>query len=279
MTAFDTFLAYSAQRKFNEYRQSLVGHKKGTLSSGTFADSMSIAVDQENAASNEDGKQPANVEPTKLFQRVGKYQQPGFVFNLDGTEKSVANIASNGKLKLYEDFSKCLKFADTGKRDVWDNAPAAARRRCIGRNVQELIRKTDVNYRTHGDRLHYYVVGLVNITEKKDTKRYPLFLFSCSDIDKNTMHVEVEASGFANFWLDKNYLGDLLMRTLKGYELTIDDTFPAKANDIARKINTLQSVAFDNISCDLSYSSISVVTGFVAEYIDPAWSKILAGQA
>lgn len=279
MTAFDTFLAYSAGRKFNEYRQSLVGHRKGTLSSGAFADSMSLALDQDIPEKPVEGKPVQPAVPSKLYQRMGKYQQPGFVFNLDGTEKSVANIASNGKIRLYEDFSNCLKFSDTAKRDIWEGAPAAARRRCIGKNVQDLIRKTDVNYRTHGDRLHYYVVGLVSITEKNDTKRYPLFLFSCSDIDKNSMHVEVEASGFANFWLDKNYLGDLMFRTLKGYELSIDDTFPGKANDLARKINTLQSAAFDNISCDLSYSSISIVTGFVAEYIDPVWTKVLAGQA
>lgn len=282
MTAFDTFLAYSAQRKFNEYRQSLVGHKKGTLSSGTFADCMSLAMSEENGKLFEDAQQAAAVkpvEPTKLFQKVGKYQQPGFVFNLDGTENAVGAIMNSGKLKLYEDFSHTLRFADTKKRDAWEAAPAAAKRKCIGRNVQDLIRKTDVNYRTHGDRLHYYVVGLVSITEKNDTKRYPLFLFSCSDIDKNTMHVEVESSGFGNFWLDKNYLGDLLFRTLKGYEITIDDTFPGKANDIARKISSLQSAAFDNITCDLTYSSISIVTGFVAEYIDPVWTKVLAGQS
>lgn len=282
MTAFDTFLAYSAQKKFNEYRQSLVGNRKGTLSSGAFAENMSLALSEENGTLFEDEQNPVPVkppEPTKLFQHVGKYQQPGFVFNLDGTETAVSSIMNGGKLKLYEEFSGNLRFADTAKRDAWENAPAAAKRKCIGRNVQDLIRKTDVNYRTHGDRLHYYVVGLVSITEKSDTKRYPLFLFSCSDIDKNTMHVEVEASGFANFWLDKNYLGDLLFRTLKGYELTIDDTFPGKANDIARKINNLQSAAFDGINCDLTYSSVSIVTGFVAEYIDPVWSKVLTGKS
>jgi hypothetical protein len=283
MTAFDTFLAYSAQRKFNEYRQALVGHKKGTLSSGTFADCMSLTVTEENGTAFEDaaGRQPSArpAEPVKLFQRVGKYQQPGFIFTLDGTEKSVSTIMNGGKLKLYEDFSQNLRFPDTAKRDIWESAPAAVRRKCIGRNVQDLIRKTDVNYRTHGDRLHYYVVGLVSITEKTDIRRYPLFLFSCSDIDKNTMQVEVEASGFANFWLDKNYLGDLLFRTLKGYEVTIDDTFPGKANDIARKVSSLQSSAFDKITCDLTYSSISIVTGFVAEYIDPVWGKVLAGQS
>lgn len=282
MTAFDTFLAYSAERKFNEYRQSLVGHKKGTLSSGSFADCMSLAMGEENGKLFEDAQQAATVapaEPTKLFQKAGKYPQPGFVFSLDGTEAAVSTIMNAGKLKLYEDFSHNLRFADTKKRDAWEAAPAATKRKCIGRNVQDLIRKTDVNYRTHGDRLHYYVVGLVTITEKNDTRRYPLFLFSCSDIDKNTMHVEVEPSGFGNFWLDKNYLGDLLFRTLKGYEITIDDSFPGKANDLARKISSLQSAAFDNITCDLTYSSISIVTGFVAEYIDPVWSKVLAGKA
>ena len=282
MTAFDTFLAYSAQKKFNEYRQSLVGHRKGTLSSGTFSQNMSLSLSEENGTTFEDAQNtmPAKPpEPVKLYQRVGKYQQPGFVFTLEGTENAVGSIMSAGKLKLYEDFSRNLRFSDANKRDLWESAPSAAKRKCIGRNVQDLIRKTDVNYRTHGDRLHYFVVGMVSITEKNDTKRYPLFLFSCSDIDKNTMHVEVEPSGFANFWLDKNYLGDLLFRTLKGYEVTIDETFPGKANDIARKISGLQSAAFDSISCDLTYSSISIVTGFVAEYIDPVWSKVLTGKS
>lgn len=120
MTAFDTFLAYSAQKKFNEYRQSLVGNRKGTLSSGAFAENMSLALSEENGTLFEDEQNPVPVkppEPTKLFQHVGKYQQPGFVFNLDGTETAVSSIMNGGKLKLYEEFSGNLRFADTAKRD------------------------------------------------------------------------------------------------------------------------------------------------------------------
>lgn len=272
MPAFDSFLEYSSVEKFKDFRQSLVSHKRGTLSSGNFGVNMSLTFKDENTTLFEDDD---SKQPVKLFQRVGKMQQPGFVFDIDGTERAIEVVSNNGKIKLNEDFIDLLKFVDDSKKEQWHKAAQKDKKKCVSLNVQELLKKTDVNYRTHGDRLHYLVIGLVTVKVRNEVNQYPLFLFSCSDMDKATLQVEVESSGFANFWLDKYLLEDLLMNTLKSYEISLDESFATKLNDIARKINALQTMSIDSIECDTTYSSISIVTGFEAEYIDPVWNKIL----
>lgn len=276
MSAFDEILAYSSKEKFNDFRQSLVAHKRGTLSSGSLSSSMSVQY--ENNASQadipQDDSQTQNTAPQKILLKSGKTPQPGIVFDENGTDRAISIVSNGGKLKLLDEFGDLLKFGNQGDKDNWLGAERKVKKRCLSRNVEELIKKTDINYRTHGDRLHYFVVGLVEIKADAEWSRYPLFLFSCSDINKNSLETEIETTGFLNFWLDKNYLENNLTSSVGGYEINMNEKFASVLNNIAGKINNLQLSSFDEIKVDPKYSAIAIVTGFEAEYIDPFWERL-----
>lgn len=275
MSAFDEILSHHSKDKFNDFRQALVSHRKGTLSSGTFATAMSALYEtnqqQENLLEESTPKKFSKI----VFLKNGHTQQPGFIFDSTGTERALSIIANAGKIKLNEDFSNFLKFTKSDDKEAWLQADRANKKRCIAKNVEDLIKKTDINYRTHGDRLHYFVAGLVTTKDKNQIDHYPLFLFTCSDISKQTLEVEAESTGFLNFWLDRNLLESTAAKALNGYEVNLDESFGSTLNSVAGKIAALQSAEFETITVDPKYSAITIVTGFEAEYIDPVWEKIL----
>lgn len=275
MSAFDDILAYHSKEKFKDFRQALVSHKRGTLSSGTFSESMTVVYDNDSIQTSmlDDGISPQIKKI--LFLKQGQIQHPGFIFDTAGTDRALSIVASNGRLKLHEEFSNYLKFRSQDDKDAWTQSDRVDKKRCIARNIDDLIKKTDVNYRTHGDRLHYLVAGLVTTRQGKLINRYPLFLFSCSDLNRHTLEAEVESTGFLNFWLDRNLLENTAVTALGGYEINLNEAFPSLINSVASKIGALQSPEFDEISVDAKYTALSIVTGFEAEYIDPVWGKIL----
>jgi hypothetical protein len=272
MSAFDEILAFSSIEKLNDFRQALISHKRGTLTSGSFAESMRVVFDTQTD-DDED-----SLTPNKIFLNITNKPQPGFIFDANGTDRALSVISNAGTLKLLDEFAGFYKFKLDKETEAWSKSDRAIKRKCIGRNLEDLIRKTDINYRTHGDRLHYYVVGLVTIEEDKSVNSYPLFLFPCNEVNKNSMTVEVEQTGFINFWLDKYYLEDTLYKNNKGYEVTIEENFPTLLNSISIKIANVQNASIDNITVDPKYSAVSIVTGFEPEYIDPVWDKLLKEQ-
>lgn len=282
MTAYDEILAYNSKGKFNDFRQALV-HARGTLSGGVFGSTMGMQYDdpttEENDELNTDEPIVESKIPKRIYLKMGRTPQPGVVFDENGTDRALSNISNGGMLKLLEEFGNFLKFSTQEEKDNWLNAERTVKRRCLARNLEELNKKTDIYYRTHGDRLHYFVVGLVSIKVGANTGNFPLFLFPCSEINKNTLEAEVETAGFLNFWLDKNWLENSLLSTLGSYEIHFNDTFASVLNSVTSKINNLQLSSFDEIHVDPKYSGISIVTGFEPEYIDPAWEKILEAQA
>jgi hypothetical protein len=275
MSAFDDILSHHSKEKFKDFRQALVSHKRGTLSSGTFSESMAVIYD--NDATQTSILDESSERPIKkiLFLKHGQIQHPGLIFDTAGTDRALSVVANNGRLKLYEEFANYLKFHSQDDKDAWAQSDRASRKRCMVRNIDDLIKKTDVNYRTHGDRLHYLVAGLVTTRQGKLTNHYPLFLFSCSDLNRHTLEAEIEPTGFLNFWLDRTLLENTAVTALGGYEVNLNESFPSLINNIASKIGALQSSQFDEISIDAKYTALVIVTGFEAEYIDPVWGKIL----
>jgi hypothetical protein len=273
MSVFDTIFGYSSTDKMADYRQALVGNKRGTLISGTFADDMHLAYP--------DGGQQGMfgegaTTPAKLFTRTGRAQQPGLIFDKNGGEKAIDITANGGSLKLLEDFAGHLKFARIEDRDNWQSADPRIRKRCVARNIEDMVKKTEINYRTHGDRLHYLVIGLLDITDiKGESGKYPLFLFSCSEIDRGKLTADVEQTGFANFAVDRLLLQQRLHDLINGYEIEINQEFSGRLNELAAKVNKLELPEIETIKMDPEFSALSIVTGFEAEYIDPVWEKIL----
>lgn len=273
MSAYNDFLSKSSIHKFKEHRQALVSERsRGNLLSGNLAEAMDVATKLTNA-SLFDNNQTADID--KIFLKKGKADDWGFIFDIHGTEKALRNLTSGGRLKLYEDFAQHFRFRDTTKREQWLATSEPAKKKAMAANINQMVKRTEVNYRTHGDRLHYFTVGQITTKHKGETFRYPLFLFSCINTDKKTLSAEVETSGFLNFWLDKSILEDEISKKLKGFEVTLDESFPSLLNDIAQKLRSIEITTVDTLEFDPTYSSIGIITGFEPEYIDPVWRDIL----
>jgi|GEM_PF-1706284 len=273
MPAYNDFLSKSSLDKFKEHRQALVSERsRGNLLSGNLAEAMDVASKASNAVVLDDDQ---SLDIDKIFLKKGKADDWGFIFDIHGTEKALKTLTSGGLLKLYDDFVSDFRFKDATKRDQWANTAELAKKRAMTANINQMIKKTEVNYRTHGDRLHYFTVGRITVTKKDEILRYPLFLFSCINTDKRNLSVEVETSGFLNFWLDKSILEDEISKKIKGFEVTLDESFPSLLNDIAQKLSSIEITTVDKLEFDPTYSSIGIITGFEPEYIDPVWKDIL----
>lgn len=289
MSAYDYILNFSNKSKLNDYRQALVSYKRGTLSNGKFCEGMSLQYKkdlpesqlplQETIPLQETLPKDNKVDekkPIKIYQQVGSVQNPGLVFSHSGTEKISRTVATGGSINIFEEFSDQIAFLHQEDQHAWVDLSKVEKRKCFSRNIEEMIKKTDINYRTHGDRMHYLVLGLIKILDiKGNSYKYPLYMFSCANLNKNTLIAEIEQEGFINFWLDKNMLEDNLLKINGSFLINLDENFASKMNMVSSKLTKLQLSPLESISVDPQYSSLSIVTGFEPEYIDPAWAKIL----
>ena len=159
---------------------------------------------------------------------------------------------------------------------MWKQTKDKDKKSLIAINLRQLVYKTGMNYTTLGDRCHYFIVGKLIITEKNETAHYPLFLFPCEDIDEKNQSVKVDEVGFINFWVDINRLQNAINDNI-GNKVVIDDSFNANLINIQHNLNNMRIPSLD-VRCDCTFSSISIVTGFEAEYLDPAWNEIFKKQ-
>ena len=92
-----------------------------------------------------------------------------------------------------------------------------------------MMKETDVQYRTHGDRLHYLVIGKISFDFQKnftsEHMTFPLTMFSCQGERKTVekyLTLQVEKTGFINFVLDERMLdSELTKANGNGESLTI----------------------------------------------------------
>lgn len=277
-TAYDNILEYSSTKQFGDFRRVLVGNR-GTIASGNLAKGLSLVFDKNQEPENgllfetsEEKRTPINI-----VQKIGGYSQPGLLFNKNGYEEVLRQIEVRGELTLVNLFDK-LKFAKDTDEDIWEQATEAVRRRCISKNLNKLIKETQVQYRIHGDRMHYLAIGLVEVETYQDKmEKYPLFLFSCPELDLNKFSAQVDVTGFINFWLDKNiFENEIGKRRNDNFEVTLDNDFANEVNTISQYMNGVNlSAKYKSIKTDPTYMAFQIITGFEAEYVDPAWSKIL----
>lgn len=275
MSAFDDFLERSSKEKFEEYRKDLVS-TRGNLSSGTLAEYMDVSRRARNASLFNDEEATATSTLNKLFiRKVSRTEDYGFIFDIHGTEKAIDKISSGGSIKIYEDFKDNLLFEDESKKELWNSAGDTVQKRLIAEDIKQMMKKTDIQYRTHGDRLHYFVIGKIVTKERAERKVYPLFLFSCYETDQKRLAVEIEQSGFLNFWLDEKILDNEISKTLGGLEITIDQQLPAKLANLQQRLKKLNVMTVEELEFDPSFSMIGIITGFETEYVDLAWKEML----
>ena len=267
-------------------------HKDLVIRGGNFASGKLCEYMDLSARSNrsktvfifDDEEEEDAVEPSrigKLFMRKfeTKTQDFGFVFNKTGTEKLMRNIATGSPIKIYEDFRDDFNFIDDGKAELWHKASDYTKRNLIAKDIMSMNNKTRIQYRTHGDRLHYLVIGKVvimrQVGEKFEREVYPLSLFSVQKSDPKTQRLEIESAGFYNFYLDENILDGELTRLLKTNEISIDSSISSTLTKIQLRLSSINLPYIQSIKFDPTFSLIGVITGFGAEYLDKAWAEIL----
>ncbi len=227
----------------------------------------------------EDATEPSRLG--KLFMRKidTKTQDYGFVFNKTGTEKLIRNIATGSPIRLFDDFRDDFNFIDDNKEALWQKASDYTKRNLIAKNIMSMNNKTRIQYRTHGDRLHYLVIGRVVVMrqsgEKFEREVYPLSLFSVQKSDPKTQRLEIESAGFYNFFLDENILDGELTRLLQTNEISIDSNIGSTLTKIQLRLSSINLPYIQSIKFDPTFSLIGVITGFGAEYLDKAWEEIL----
>lgn len=227
----------------------------------------------------EDATEPSRLG--KLFMRKidTKTQDFGFVFNKTGTEKLIRNIATGSPIRLFDDFRDDFNFIDDNKEALWQKASDYTKRNLIAKNIMSMNNKTRIQYRTHGDRLHYLVIGKVVVMrqsgEKFEREVYPLSLFSVQKSDPKTQRLEIESAGFYNFFLDENILDGELTRLLQTNEISIDSSIGSTLTKIQLRLSSINLPYIQSIKFDPTFSLIGVITGFGAEYLDKAWVEIL----
>lgn len=277
-TAYDNLLEYSSIKQFGEFRRVLVGNR-GTIASGNLSRGMTLAFNKNQSDENETLFEQGQAQqiPINIVQKIGSYSHPGMIFNKNGYEEVLRQIESRGELSLSSLIDK-LRFARESDETIWEKTTDAIKRRCISRNLDRLVKETQVQYRVHGDRMHYLTIGMVQVETYQDkTERYPLFLFSCSELDLNKLTAQIDSTGFVNFWLDKNiFENEIGQKRNNNFEVTLDNDFASEVNTISQYMKGINlSAKYKSVMIDPSYMAFQIVTGFEAEYVDPVWAKIL----
>ncbi len=277
-TAYDNILEYSSIKQFGEFRRVLVGNR-GTIANGNLVKGLSLVFDKPRQADNaslfEETDKPK--EPINIIQKLGGRPQPGLVFDKNGYEEVMRQIESRGEVSLMNIIDK-LKFTTESDENAWSQATETAKKRCLSRNLDKLIKDTKPIYRMYGDNMHYLTVGLVEVvTYQNETERYPLFLFSCPELDLKKLSLKVDSSGFMNFWLDKNiFENEIGKKRNNNFEVSLGNAFAGELNTFSAYTNNINlAAAYKSVTVDPTYMAFQIVTGFEAEYIDPVWSKIL----
>lgn len=293
MGAFDEILKNTGEQFMLQSKKALVS-PRGSILSGKLSEYMDVKAKAKNRIHQmmmlDDDEEVDDSEPIDSSTQLGRIfvrkagsstMDYGFVFNKDGTERAIKDISvGDGKLRIYENYRDKFLFIDDNKKELWSRA--TNQRSLIASDIEYMMRKTDVQYRTHGDRLHYLVIGKVIIYYQNgfgmaDRMVFPLFLFSCIGERKEickTLTIEVEQAGFFNFSFDENYLDSEISKIINSSEVVMDDKFPQLLTEIQEKIPKKQYLKIDKIEVDPTFSMIGIVTGFETEYLDRAWEKI-----
>lgn len=283
MSAFDDFTNAIQNKKvqLTNFRKELVSGN-GNLVNGKIPLFMNLKT-RAQELTDVDGNTIVKEIPRRLYIRTAESDTEdfGFVFDSEGTKRAIEVISNGQKLRVYDDFADKLRFIDERRQTIWHEQPASMQKNLIADDIMRMVKKTDLQYRIHGDRLHYFVLGRITTVDSSltrsdgETKHYPLLLFSCVDTDKIKMSIDVEQTGFVNFWLDENVLDKTLSKKFGGLEVNMGEDLIRNLIGLQNDFGKLKFSQFESVELDPTFSMIGVVTGFEAEYIDKAWEAII----
>lgn len=277
-TAYDSILEFSSTKQFGEFRRVLVGNR-GNIASGNLANGLTLIFDKNTSVNQTLFDDPNQVKmPIGIWQKLGGRNQSGLIFDKSGYTEVTRQVEARGELDLTSILDK-LRFSKDKDSETWSATSDTLRRQLVSKNLNKLKKDTDIQYRTTGDRMHYLTIGLVKAVDYQDKEaKYPLFLFSCPELDITKLKAAIDQTGFINFWLDKNILGsELAKKRSDNFDITLDADFSSQVNTIAEYINSVNLTAqYKSVTVDPQYIAFQIITGFEAEYVDPAWGVMLA---
>ena len=290
MGAIDRIIENVDSQFLVEKRKQLIS-PRGTIINGALPEYMKLSSRKEIVADTDDENEENVHTVTEIrsmcLAKSGSKDtssKHGFVFDNPGTTKLIERItaSTDGEIRLYDDFKGHLLFCDEKDSELWNSATVNKQRIVMSNNIQAMMKETEVQYRTHGDRLHYLVIGKISFDLTKDNKTsrmtYPLTMFSCQGEKKYVekyLRLQIEKSGFINFVLDERELGNEISKANGDVGIDIDNELPSKLSKIQAKITKMPFKNIDNIEIDPAFSMIGIVTGFETEYLDPVWGKII----
>lgn len=280
MSAIDEILKNFGPKFAAESRKRLIS-ASGSIISGKLPESMGLSSKIVSVVME---SQDEEAEPEKSSEvrsiNMGRSHH-GFVFDRDGTEKLISRIIASpdGELRIFDDLKDNFLFNSEKNAELWRQCNR--QRSIVAKNIQAMMKETDVQYRTHGDRLHYLVIGKISFDYQKgyttEHVTYPLTMFSCQGERKYVekyLTLQVEKTGFINFVLDERMLDSELMKINHGAQVSIDKSLFDTLSKIQASIPKLRFKNIDNVEIDPTFSMIGVITGFETEYLDPVWEKI-----
>lgn len=281
-TAYDSILSFSDTTKFNEYRHALITDR-GTIANGKLPISMILTYCTPAA-------RPGLFDTDSTHERIPKElleagstskRLPGLIFRKDFFDEIIRQIIARQEINL-DSVKNGLLLTRTADENTWNTLTDRDKVKLIAKNLALLNKETNTNYRIYGERLHYLTIGKVKIRTMRQNREevayYPLFLFVCEEVDEHHLKIKVDTAGFVNFWLDKNCLDNFFYKKWHHYEINLNNDIACTINNLAAEINNLHMIDFLEIQVDPSYIGVQIITGFEAEYIDPAWNKILNEQ-
>lgn len=278
--AYDNLLSFSSLAHFTEYRRTLIGDK-GTIANGKMPTSMMMTYYRPATERQLEFNVDSSTErqPKELLESsAGSRRVPGLIFRKESYNEILRQILARQEVDL-SSVKDGFFFSRSSDETVWSGLSDREKESLIAKNLTLLNKETATNYRIYGERLHYLTIGSVKVRRMKNNREeileFPLLLFACEEIDERRLKAKIDTSGFINFWLDKNIFDNLIDKKLHNYEINLDGNLTSLINNLTTEINNLKFVDYLEVSLNPSYLAIQIITGFEAEYIDPAWNQML----
>lgn len=287
MSAYDELTSQLTQESLDCFRKKLIS-PRGMIVSGKLCEYMDLSSRVRNNSvfdldESNDDEPESSTQVNKIFMRrnTSKTQNSGFVFDEGGTQKIIQKVINSSDLKIL-DLKDNFLFINEQKKELWNGVSEARKKNLIFKNIYKMKKDTDVQYRIHGSRLHFLVVGKVSFTKNSGNKTehlaFPMFLFECSETREKECVVSVDQSGFMNFTIDDPKYFNGALKEWSEYdenEIVMNNSLPMKLNSLKEYVKRINLPSITDIEFDPQYSMIGVITGFETEYLDKAWSNIL----
>lgn len=287
MSAYDELTSQLTQESLDGFRKKLIS-PRGMIMSGKLCEYMDLSSRVRNYSffdldEANDDEPESSMQVNKIFIRknASKTQNSGFVFDAEGTQKIIQKVINSSDLKIL-DLKDNFLFADERKKELWDGISENRKKNLIFKNIYKMKKDTDMQYRIHGSRLHYLVIGKITFTKDSGSKTehlaFPMFMFECSETREKECAVSVDQAGFMNFTIDDPKYFNGALKEWDGYdenEVVMNNSLPIKLNSLKEYAKKINLPSITDIEFDPQYSMIGVITGFETEYLDKAWSNIL----